>query len=475
MIEVRCKSGGYKKRAKLQLERREFVFSGSPRLKPAHLSDMRGMPHIVEELRPLIEYLKNYAKFRNSGARTQPGIFLYGPTGTGKTLAARILATESGARLINAGDFPREERLWTGEDIRVLFGLVREYHRSTGDPVVIHFDELDSVVVESPFFGKDSLAAFLSELDGIGGKQEGIFVVGMAVKKERVDDAILRAGRLGHIIAFEPPDSKGRREILEYYVERKPNREVDIESIAAALPRCTPAEIEEMVEGAYLDACLRSGSNDARLTNSGLIKQLLKHVLEPLTGTWESDQERYLTCVHEAGHAIVGVDLGCLIKLVVVPKLGYTKGLTLVNTVEDGHPITIEDLERKIAVLFAGEIAEEMLMGKRSIWAMDDVEEATRLSLKILAEWDGEKSYEIYWKPHSKDERLVIPEPELTPIFSRASELRAKCRKVAEEVLRRFGREGLGFVAERLMEREFLLGEEVKRAVLEAKAGGAVG
>lgn len=474
MEKIRARASNHVRRAKLELERRKFVFAKSPRLKPARISDMQGMPHIVEELRPFIDYLKNYAKFKESGARTQPGIFLYGKPGTGKTLATRIIATESGARLINAEDFPKKENFWTDEDIRALFGLAREYHRSTGDPIVISFDELDPVIEESPFWWKAPLAEFLSELDGIGGKPEGIFVVGAAVDRARVNSAILRAGRLGHVIAFELPDTKGRKEILEHYVKMKPHDGVDVESIAAALPGCSPAEIEEMVERAYLDACLRSGNNGARLTDSDLIRQLLKHVLEPLTGSWESDQERHLACAHEAGHAIVGVELGCPVKLVVVPRLGYTKGITLANAAEDGHPVTVEDLERKIAVLFAGGIAEEM-MGKRSIWAMDDVEEATRLSLKILAEWGDEKSYEIWWNPRSEDERLLIPEPELAPIFGRASELRNKCRKEAEEVLRRFGRGGLESVAKRLMEREFLLGEEVKRAVLEAKSGGADG
>jgi SpoVK/Ycf46/Vps4 family AAA+-type ATPase len=124
----------------LEKLRREHVFGDGSRIKPARLSDIQGMPHVVEDIKRFIAFLKDYQKFREKGARAEPGIFLYGEPGTGKTLTARIIATESGAKLIDAGGFPRDDIIWKAEDIHSIFTHAREYHAATKLPVIIYFD-----------------------------------------------------------------------------------------------------------------------------------------------------------------------------------------------------------------------------------------------------------------------------------------------------------------------------------------------
>ncbi|MEM3402564.1 MAG: ATP-binding protein, partial [Candidatus Hadarchaeales archaeon] len=320
----------------LEKKRREYVFCQPPRLKPARIDDLRGMSHIVEEIKKFIAFLRDYQKFKNLGVRIQPGILLYGPPGTGKTLTARVIATESGVKLIDAGGFPKGGSNWTAGDIHSLFSLARELHAQTMKPVIIYFDEFDTVCPRVRRYMSEASAALMAELDGIGGKPEGIFVVAAANSLD-VDRALLRAGRLGYQINYHPPPWTGKRDILQYYLEKKPHGPIDVEGLAKIMPEdMTPAEIEELVEQAYVDASL--SLPEARLTEAALITQLLTSVLGPKHSAWPSESERYRACVHEAGHVIAGELLGCSAKLVVVLKNGYDRGATLFVSSEENSP-----------------------------------------------------------------------------------------------------------------------------------------
>jgi cell division protease FtsH len=451
---------------RLERLRREHVF-GESRIKPARLEDLRGMPKVREGVGRIIEFFRDYRELWGKGARIQPGILLEGPPGTGKTLTARIIATESGAKLVDAGSFPRSDRLWGAADIQALFSLVREYHAEKGEPVIVYFDRLESICNRK--LSNGVITAFLSELDGLAGKNEGVFVIGATAEPQKVHPEVLRAGRLGHHIRYFLPDSEGRLDVLRYYVERKPHDSMDLETLCKVLPGyMSPAAIEELVEGAYVRACQESRPGEVKLKEIHLIEQLVQHVIGAPEGNWRSERQRYRACVHEAGHVIVGIKLGCGPKLVVVPKEGYQRGVTLFDSEED---LTKRIIEAHISSDFGGEVAEELVLGERDFGGTRDIQRATEDSIKLVAKWG---KYTNYWgfpeDVELYDNRLLNPlsQEERSRIYSEALRVRKRCYERAREVLERYGKQEIERVARLISERKFLLGNEVERAVLEA-------
>jgi len=457
--------------ADLEKKRREYVFGENSRLKPARIEDIRGMPHVVEEIKKFIAFLKDYQKFKEINVRIQPGVLLHGEPGTGKTLTARVIATESDAKLINAGGFPRGEKGWAAVDISSLFALVREYHAQTGKPVIIYFDEFDEVCPNERRYRSEASPALMTELDGVGGKPEGIFVIASANSKD-IDNGLLRAGRLGYHVDYRPPDCHGRMEVLKFYLEKKPHEPVDIEGLAEIMPDMTPAEIEEIIERAYMNLCLVSSS--PKLTELDLIGQVLEEVMDSRTDTWHSAGDRYRVCVHEAGHVIVGQQLGCPVKLVVVSKK-YEGGGTLFGS-WDEELRTPGQMENRIAAMYGGEAAEEVIFGERHFGGTNDVGKATDFSIKLVATLEKTTNYDCADRTCGIDEnRLTHPldDGERSSIYSEARRIRERCYQRAKEVLEDFGKDSIERMARQIVEREFLLGQDVERAVLENDGGGS--
>jgi len=450
-------------------KRREHVFGDNSKLKPAHIEDIQGMPHIVEDIKKFITFLKDYRKFKEKNVRVQPGILLCGDPGTGKTLTARVIATESGAKLIDAGGFPRRGRGWTAGDIGSLFAMAKEYHAQTERPVIIYFDEFDEVCPDERRYRSEASPALMTELDGIGGKPEGIFVIASANSRD-VDEGLLRAGRLGYHLRYHPPAYSGRLEVLKFYLDKKPHGPVDAESLAEVMPYMSPAEIEELVEQAYMNACFASST--PKLTESDLINQLLEEVMGSRSGTWLTDDEHYRACVHEAGHIIVGEQLGCPAKLVVVPKKMYERGVTLFGSLEEDPP-TLWMIESRLAASYGGEVAEELVFGEHRLGCTNDVGKATELSIRLVANWGEKVNYcdVVHEDPNLVHNNLIVPldEDERSSIYSEARRIRERCYQRAKEVLEKFGKESIEHVARQIAEREFLLKRDVGPVVGEAR------
>lgn len=478
----------------LEKKRWEYIFSKNSNFKPAYLSDVRGMPHIVADIQRFITFLRNYQKFKEKGVRIQPGILLYGKPGTGKTLTARVIATESGAKLIDGGGFPKERRGWTAGDITALFALAREYHTQTKKPVILYFDEISGICYDGATDGigfdgtpdemyfperrrsTEAAVALTSELDGLSGKPEGIFVIAATnVNRCHIDESLLRAGRLGHHIHYTPPATSGRADILRYYLERKSADKIDAENLAKVMGGCvTPAEIEELVEQAYMEACLDSANlGEFKLTNEYLVKQLLKDVLGSPTGTWCNESVRYRACVHEAGHVIAGAELRCPARLVVVPKNGYTRGVTLFDFQEDG-PSTSKSVENQIVIGYGGGAAEELIFGERTLEGRGDVGKATELSIKLVGNWGKTTNY-FDGNPirYSGGGKLLQPlsDSERSSVYAKAQRVRTRCYKHAKNILENVKEKKIAHMAKLIFEREFLLGNDLEHAMLEVKKG----
>lgn len=451
----------------LKDKRREYVFGDGSRLEPASIEDLQGLPHITKQIEKYIRFLSNYTKFKEKGVRVQPGIFLRGKPGTGKTLTARIIATESGAKLIDAGKFPRENDVWKSNDIKSIFNLAREYHSDTGEPVIIYFDEIDAVCPDKRRHNAGTTSTMLAELDGMGGKPKGIFVIASASSLD-IDEALLRAGRLGHHIRYKPPGLRGRKEIFEYYIERKPHRNIDVESIARILNSdATPAEIEELIEKAYMDASLRE--TEPELKESDIVKQLLRNILGSPSGTWVKEEERYRACVHEAGHVVVASELELPVKLTVVPKKGYQKGTTAFDSSDKGAP-KISDLENKISAAYGGEVAEEIVFGERKLGSKSDTRKATEESIDMAFKLSEDTNYR---ECRISNEEIINPlgDSERERMYDEAKELRGEALEKARSILEDFDKEKIEKVADEIKEREFLLMNDLKELVSNVEEG----
>lgn len=453
-------------RSELGKLRRAHVF-GKPALKPARIGDFRGSPAIKRELVRLIHFFRNYRKYAERNARIQPGILLEGPPGTGKTLTARIIATESGCHLVDASSFPRPRPVWSGDDIRALFSLARKYHQRKRQVVIVYFDRLEDVCLRIGM--RQSTSAILSELDGLAGKPRGVFVLAATTSSDRINPEVLRSGRIGYRLYYSHPDAAGRFDILQYYVKQKPHEPMDLETFARIIPgRTTPAEIEEMVERAYIHACTGADPGvTPKLTRADLVQALLELVLGPPVSSWSSEQDRYLACVHEAGHTIVATLLGMEPKLVVVPKHFYTRGCTLYDSERD---LNRELAEKEIASALAGSVAEELVFGSQHLGCAKDCEKATELSLRFVAEWGDHTNY-CDTGGYLPEWLLVKGTREHSRVYDQARELRQRCRERARAVLEGFGKQGIERVARVIFEREFLLGDEIKQVVGAAQAG----
>jgi len=442
---------------------RRFVEEGS--FEPAALDGLRGMPSVRAKLERLIGMLRRYRELSGE-CRLPAGALFCGPPGMGKTLSARILATESGARLIDATLFPRSEEGWSPNDVVSLFSLAKEAYRRTGRVVILHFEEIsDLCETEGDREKREVRTALLSELDGMGGRAEGVFVVACTNRPPGcLPYALQRPGRLSEVVEFAI-DRQGQREVLEYYLGKKPVAEgVDPELLSSALPSdLSPAAIEEVVEGAHYLALLEG---KGAIERGHLVSSLLPRILGSIQGAWSSRQERWVACVHEAGHAAVARALGVGVRLVVVPREHYRRGITLVDYGPGPHPRGSNEL--KICVGLAGKAAEELVFGEPTLDEPLDVGWVTRLSLDHFAKHSPDTNYctvdlAIELDPLDPDFSILRPPPEAerAEIYSRARQLRASCLERARRILREVGREGVEGLARELWEREFLFGREV--------------
>lgn len=463
----------------LEEMRREYFFDSERMFEEAGLNHMRGVPPIKEDVEDYIEFINDYEKYEEADARLSPGVFLYGKPGTGKTLTARIWATETDSKLIYAGNFPRPESKWSYSDVNALFDLAEEYYRETGELVIIYFDEIDALCSKSQFQARrtDASSALMSRLDGISGKMKGILVVGATNKPDQVDKALVRPGRLGYQIAYQPPGLEGKKDILEYYLDKKPHEDIDTTSFIHIFPpKATPAGIEELVETAYRYACLEDG-DDPEISEDNILDHAIENVLGSPSGVWIEGNERWLRCVHEAGIAIVGdrvtdKDKMGLARLVVVPETGYTRGKHLISFKHDRFAVPVEEVEDKVTTLYGGQIAEKIVNNERYLGGEEDVHKATRLSLKIASKFSEDNNYfDMCNQDGEEGEGFLaeIPEKERSEIFAKAKEIREECREEAREILESFGEEGISKLADQIEEEEFMLGKEIRGQVNDIK------
>ena len=376
--------------------------------------DVAGVDEAEEELREIVEFLKNPKKYTSIGGRIPKGVLLVGPPGTGKTLLARAVAGEATVPFFS---------LSGSEFVEMFVGVgaarVRDlFAQAEGKaPCIIFIDELDAlgkVRIQTPMGSHEereqTLNQLLAEMDGFDGRK-GIIIMGATNRPEVLDPALLRPGRFDRQVLVDKPDIRGREEILRIHVKDvKMGEGVDLKVIAARTAGFAGADLANLVnEAALLAARREKPAVDMKDFDEAIDRVIAglekKRVM--------SDKERRIVAYHESGHAIVATSLPGLDpvhKISIVARgfgaLGYTMQLPL----EDRYLMTRRDLHSQLAVLLGGRSAEEIAFGEISTGAQNDLQRATDIARAMVTEFGMSDALgAVNYNGHKRNQFLETP------------------------------------------------------------------
>jgi cell division protease FtsH len=367
-----------------------------PRIKPQQLKpdsessvgwdDIAGLDEAKDELREVVDFLRDPDKFAKLGARVPKGILLYGPPGTGKTLLAKAVAHESGAAFFSqsASSFVEMFAGVGASRIRKLFDTARDKA-----PAIVFIDELDAVgASRTGSINREqdqTLNQLLVELDGFDGSR-GVVVIGASNRLDTLDAALLRPGRLDRHVLIATPDVTGRRSILDVHTRSKPlDPDVDLSVVARRTAGLCGADLENICN----EAAIRAGREGRDHILAEDFDWAVERVVAGLqTRRLITDREKRVIAYHEAGHALVAHlvgDTGSVHKVTIISR-GAALGYTLHLPDEDRYIRTREELIDDITLLLAGRAAELVVFGRISTGAASDLEAVTRLTRQMVFE-----------------------------------------------------------------------------------------
>ena len=442
--------------------------------------DVAGCDEAKEELREIIEFLKNPAKFSRLGGKIPKGALLLGPPGTGKTLLARAVAGEAGVPFfsMSGADFVEMFVGVGASRVRDLFEQGRRHA-----PCIIFIDEIDAVGRQRGAGlggGHDereqTLNALLVEMDGFD-TAEGVIILAATNRPDVLDPALLRPGRFDRQIVVDRPDVRGREGILRVHTKNIPLAEdVDLKVIAKGTPGLAGAELANLVNEAALYAA-RNNRDKVTMEDFEMAKDKVMMGIERRS-LIISEEEKRVTAYHEAGHVLVaklipGSDP--VHKVTIIPR-GRALGLTAYLPIDERHNYSKSYLENMLCHLLGGRVAEKLVLNELTTGAGNDLERATEIARKMVCEWGmSEKIGPLTFG--KKDEEIFLGREIATHRdFSEktAQEIDAEIRRIVSraekkvETLLSKNIDKLHRLAEALLEREILDGQEIDR-VLEGK------
>ena len=451
--------------------------------KKVTFEDVAGIEESKEEVREIIEFLKDPGKFTRLGGRIPKGVLLVGPPGTGKTLLARAIAGEADVPFlsISGSDFVEMFVGVGASRVRDLFLQAKK-----NAPCIVFIDEIDAVGrYRGAGLGgghderEQTLNQLLVEMDGFE-VNEGIIVIAATNRPDILDPALLRPGRFDRQVVVPLPDVKGREAILKVHTRNTPlDPDVDLGVIARTTPGFTGADLENLINEAALLAA-RKGRDRVGMEELEAAKDKV------LMGTERksmiiSEEERRDTAYHEAGHALVakftpGADP--IHKVTIIPR-GQALGLTQQLPMDERHIYSKDYLLANITTLMGGRAAEEVVLKRFTTGAGNDIERATEIARKMVCEWGmSEKLGPLTFG--RKDEQVFLGKDlVLQRNFSEetAQQIDAEIRRIVTDCYERAKRtivshlDLLHKLASALLERESLTGEEVDQIIAEgAKA-----
>jgi cell division protease FtsH len=437
--------------------------------------DVAGVDEAKEELREIIEFLKDPPKFQKLGGKIPKGVLLVGPPGTGKTLLAKAIAGEANVPFfsISGSDFVEMFVGVGASRVRDLFEQGKKHA-----PCIIFMDEIDAVgrhrgagLGGGHDEREQTLNQLLVEMDGFE-TNEGVILIAATNRPDVLDPALLRPGRFDRQVVVARPDVKGREEILKVHARRIPLApKVDLKVLARGTPGFSGADLANLVN----EAALLAARQDKKVVEMLDFENAKDKVLMGVErrSMIISETEKKTIAYHEAGHALVadllpGADP--LHKVTIIPR-GRALGLTQQLPADDKYNYSREYLVNRITILLGGRAAEEIVFQQQTTGAGDDLEKATEMARKMVCEWGmsdkmgpltfgkGEEHIflgrEVARPKDFSEETAVLIDSEIKRIVV---ECATRARHMIESNL-----EKLHALARALLERESLDGEEIAR------------
>jgi cell division protease FtsH len=444
--------------------------------KKVTFKDVAGVDEAKEELREIIEFLREAQKFQKLGGRIPKGVLLVGPPGTGKTLLARAVAGEANVPFfsISGSDFVE---MFVGVGASRVRDLFEQGKKNA--PCIIFIDEIDAVgrhrgagLGGGHDEREQTLNQLLVEMDGFE-SNEGVILVAATNRPDVLDPALLRPGRFDRRVVVSRPDVRGREEILRVHTRKIPlSDNVELNILARGTPGFSGADLANMVNEAALLAA-RNNRKTVTMYDFELAKDKVLMGAERKSLLLTEDEKK-VTAYHEAGHALVASKLPFadpLHKVTIIPR-GMALGVTMQLPETDKHNYTKEYLETEIAILMGGRLAEEIFLNQMSTGASNDIERATEMARKMVCEWGmselgpltfGKKEEQIFLGREIAQHRDFSEET--------AMKIDVEVRKIVDSAYQRAknvletDREALVRIAKALLEREVLDANELKMVI----------
>jgi cell division protease FtsH len=441
--------------------------------KKVTFKDVAGVDEAKEELKEIIEFLREAQKFQKLGGRIPKGVLLVGPPGTGKTLLARAVAGEANVPFfsISGSDFVE---MFVGVGASRVRDLFEQGKKNA--PCIIFIDEIDAVgrhrgagLGGGHDEREQTLNQLLVEMDGFE-SNEGVILIAATNRPDVLDPALLRPGRFDRRVVVNRPDVRGREEILRVHTRKIPlNDNVDLMILARGTPGFSGADLANMVNEAALNAA-RQNRKTVTMYDFELAKDKVLMGAERKSLIL-SEEEKKNTAYHEAGHALVACMMphsDPLHKVTIIPR-GMALGVTMQLPIDDKHTYTGDYLHTQIAILMGGRCAEELFMKHMTTGAGNDIERATELARKMVCEWGmsdlgpitfGKKEEQIFLGREIAQHR-DFSEATAIKIDQEVRRFVDRGYKAATDILAG-NRETLKRIAVALLEREVLDATEIK-------------
>ena len=438
--------------------------------------DVAGLKEEKEEVKELIDFLKNPKKFQKLGARIPKGVLLVGPPGTGKTLLAKAVAGEANVPFyyISGSDFVE---LFVGVGASRVRDMFKQAKHNA--PCLIFIDEIDAVGRQRGTGlggGHDereqTLNQLLTEMDGFGAN-EGIIIIAATNRADVLDPALLRPGRFDRQVTVDVPDVKEREEILEVHARNKVlDKEVTLNHLAKRTPGFSGADLENLLNEAALLAVRRDKDS---ITMSEIDEATDRVMMGPAKKSRTyTKEEKKLVAYHEAGHAVLGIKLSDALDVqkITIIKRGQAGGYNLMVPKRETYLSTKKELLENITGLLAGRVAEEIVFNEVTTGAHNDFEKATKIARAMVTEYgmsdlgpvqlEQQQGGVFLGRDYNKSKNFSNEVAHEIDIEVR--KIIDSCYKEAQRIINE-NKELLNLIAEALIEHETLTKEQIEYLV----------
>ncbi len=412
---------------------------GSDEKKKVLFTDVAGADEEKEELREVVEFLKDPSKFTKLGARIPKGVLLVGPPGTGKTLLAKAVAGEAGVPFfsISGSDFVEMYVGVGASRVRDLFDTAKKTA-----PSIVFIDEIDAVgrhrgagLGGGHDEREQTLNQLLVEMDGFG-NNDGVIVMAATNRPDILDPALLRPGRFDRQVTVNYPDVKGREEILKVHAKGKPfESHVSFKTIAQSTAGFTGADLENLLNEAAL---LTARKNKKYISMDDIEEATIKVIVGPAKKSKIiPEKDKKITAIHEAGHAVVSYFLkhhDPVHQISIIPA-GAAAGYTLYVPREDKMHMSKGEMEDNLVSLLGGRVAEQVLLDDICTGASNDIQRATEIARKMVTTYGMSDKLGpiVYGSGH--EEVFLGRDFSSTPNYSEkiAAEIDSEIRRIIDE------------------------------------------